>query len=146
MRKRYIFLAIIYFGAGTFVQSCGFHRDKGTDDVIPYGANEPEVALGPDYVSIRRNIFVKRRCFACHLPGGSAYDTPLEPLESLLKSQKRLVEPGNVEESGLYLVLIEPKEKKRMPPAKFGPRLTEKEIELIRQWIQNGAPKNAPSP
>lgn len=112
------------------LQACAFHQDK-----------EEQIPLGPNYISIRKNIFEKKGCLSCHSADGKAHDTPLEPLDELLRSPKELVINGNPDESGLYLSIISLNEKKRMPPPKSGPRLPDIEIELIRKWIEIGAPE-----
>ena len=53
-----------------------------------------------------------------------------------------LVEPGDPDNSYLYLKIVADAEisGRRMPPG--GPYLTAEEIEVVRTWIERGAPEN----
>ena len=52
---------------------------------------------------------------------------------------RSVIEPGNAEESLLIEKITEPNPKDRMPPPESGHALTEKQIGLLRRWIDEGA-------
>jgi hypothetical protein len=72
----------------------------------------------------------------CHNTASAQDGIVLENYESLLQSD--VVEAFNLDESDLYEVLVEDKIEKRMPPAPRDP-LLESQINLVRQWIMQGA-------
>ncbi len=80
-------------------------------------------------------------CFACHGPeeGSRQGNLRLDTTESVFGDRDgyRIIVPGNSAASRLYQ-RISAKER-RMPPASSGRTLTPKEIELIRDWIDQGA-------
>ncbi len=84
------------------------------------------------------------RCFACHGPdeehreGGLRLDKK-ESAFGEADSGERAVVPGSVDESELLLRLTTDDADMRMPPAETNKPLSEEEIELVRQWIQQGA-------
>jgi len=55
------------------------------------------------------------------------------------ESKKRTIVPGKPDESELIVRITSPDEKLRMPRAEHGPRLTPTQIDLLRQWIAEGA-------
>jgi hypothetical protein len=85
-----------------------------------------------------------RRCFGCHGPdedarkGGLRLDTRDGMLAD--RDGSRAVVPGKPAASALFERVTDPSERRRMPPAKAGPRLSEAEVELLRRWIELGAP------
>ncbi len=106
--------------------------------VYPASALEYEKDIMP--------IFEKK-CFECHsnkaekTKGGLRLDDPAHFLGRFEKDD--LVQPGQPKMSGLYYSLTRPRfDKGAMPPEKKGDQLTEKEVELIRDWIAEGAPIN----
>lgn len=85
---------------------------------------------------------LKAKCFGCH--GDDPNDVKAEydmlSLESLLQggeSEEPAVVPGKPDESPLFLAITW--EVLEMPP-KENDRLTEDQIELVRQWILAGTP------
>lgn len=95
---------------------------------------EPLIAT---YDSIRQHIF-EPICLNCHNPKGSGKRVMLDR-QSLLDSPLILIDTTNVEESGL-LIALERADDKRMPLAKEGySALAPEEINVIREWITNGA-------
>lgn len=95
---------------------------------------EPMIAT---FDSIRMNIF-EPVCSTCHNPDGTGKRILLDR-QSLLDSPLLLIDFEIPEESGL-LVALERKDDKRMPPAKEGySALKPEQIEIIREWIKNGA-------
>ena len=50
-----------------------------------------------------------------------------------------MIEPGNAAESLLIEMITHPDPNERMPPADSGHALTDRQIELLRRWIDEGA-------
>lgn len=71
-------------------------------------------------------------CFECHGRARRKADIDLETSVELLQQYLR---PGDPEESRIYLALLG-KGMERMPPEK---KLSSREIEVIRAWIEAGA-------
>jgi mono/diheme cytochrome c family protein len=100
----------------------------------PPPEEEPMIAT---YESIRSHI-IEPKCVTCHNPTGPGNKIPLDR-QALLDSPLELVLPGNADESGL-IIALERKDDKRMPPAKEGySALKPEQIQIIREWINNGA-------
>lgn len=81
-------------------------------------------------------------CVACH--GGVKQASGV----SFVYREKALIEgdsgvpaivPGDVDESYLVERISDPDPDYRMPPAEHGPALSTREIELVKQWIAEGA-------
>lgn len=105
----------------------------GTD--LPPPKVEP---LEPKFLSIKKNIF-QNKCLVCHATGKEAERVSLDTPEDMINSPLDIVLPGNPDESGLVLSVL-PDARKIMPPKKSGiANLKASEIEIIKQWIENGA-------
>lgn len=86
-------------------------------------------------------------CFACHGPDKNKRkaNLRLDLEESLFgpkgsdRGETAILMPGKPDESELFRRITATDEKVRMPQAKFGKRLSTRQIELIRQWILQGA-------
>jgi hypothetical protein len=100
----------------------------------------------PDFNRDIRPI-LSNNCFHCHGPDaedrkggieGLRLDTA-EGVAADLGGYKAVV-PGKPDESELVKRLVTDDADEFMPPRKTGKKLTEKEIELIRDWIKAGAP------
>ena len=83
------------------------------------------------------DIVFKKNCLQCHGDSGSFK-------ESLLIEYNSLIQSGNVirgqpDESELYKRLLGPTENGAQMPLNLPP-LTDEAIEIIRVWIENGAP------
>lgn len=114
--------------------------DMGCPKESPNGGSgntPPPEDLKATYDSINKNIF-QNKCVSCHKPGEDGERVSLAK-KDLLNSPLELVIPENPDESGL-VIAIERTDDKRMPLAKegYGP-LSDKEKEVIRNWIANGA-------
>lgn len=95
------------------------------------------------------------RCTVCHAPGrsadlqgiphdlraGSAYDD-LVNQPSVQRGDLTLVVPGDPDSSLLFLVVSTESPPVGSPMPLGGPSLSENQIELIRQWIVQGAENN----
>ncbi len=94
-----------------------------------------------DFTSKVKPIFSKH-CYECHSEvrkkekGGFVFDKP----ERLAKNIGRglIIVPGNIEDSDLIGVVSGQSGKKLMPPEGKG-HLSDKEIEILKTWIQEGA-------
>ena len=77
------------------------------------------------------------KCFACHGP-----DAPAKKIKLRLDSEAAaltVIVPGQPEQSKLIKRITHKDEAMRMPPADSGRTLTPREIELLSEWIQQGA-------
>ncbi|MCA9132827.1 MAG: DUF1549 domain-containing protein, partial [Planctomycetales bacterium] len=87
---------------------------------------------------------LSNRCFACHGPDEEERQAGLrlDERSAMLgeaDSGMRPVVPGDPEASELLRRIVSGDESERMPPLDFGPPLPPAEIDLIRQWIEQGA-------
>jgi len=86
------------------------------------------------------------KCFACHGPDANKREADLrldteEGAFAALKESpgKFAFVAGNIEESQVYHRIISTDPTERMPPPESNLSLSEKEIELIKAWIKQGA-------
>jgi len=97
--------------------------------------------VGPDFLRDVRPIF-KAHCFRCHGSGSSEGELRLDRKPLAMKGGEtgRAIEPGKAAAS-LLVRLIEGRGlgDARMPPEGEGRGLRQKEIRLIRDWINRGA-------
>ena len=77
------------------------------------------------------------KCFACHGPDATAKKIKLR-LDSETAAVAVIV-PGQPEQSKLVKRITHKDEAMRMPPADSGRLLTQAEIELLTEWIRQGA-------
>jgi hypothetical protein len=77
------------------------------------------------------------KCFACHGPDATAKQINLR-LDSEAAAMNVIV-PGKPEQSKLIKRITHKDEAMRMPPADSGRSLTAQEIELLTEWIRQGA-------
>ncbi len=116
--------------------------------VIAFVCGNLALAGGPagkvDFTTQIRPL-LSDRCFKCHGPDSNAREAELrldirkgvfEPRED----GQAVVVPGKPEESPLYQRIVTQDEDLRMPPAEGGKPLSRAEAELIRRWIEQGAP------
>ncbi|MCS6952199.1 MAG: DUF1553 domain-containing protein [Bryobacterales bacterium] len=82
-------------------------------------------------------------CFTCHGPDEKQRQAGLrlDTKEGLFAERNgyRIIVPGDPGQSRLYQRISHPKKALRMPPPNFHRSLTDKQIELIRTWIEQGA-------
>ena len=82
-------------------------------------------------------------CFACHGPderqrmAGLRFD--VKEGAFLDRGKYKIIVPGNAAQSRLYQRISADKKAYRMPPPDSGHALTDHQIELIRDWIDQGA-------
>src|SRR5262245_14332802 len=97
-------------------------------------------------VQFNRDIrpILSENCFQCHGPDKAKrkadlrFDTE-EGAFAKLDDNRRALVPGKPNDSELLRRLVEKDERKRMPPAKSGRKLSDQQVELIRRWIEQGA-------
>ena len=82
-------------------------------------------------------------CFTCHGPEEKSRqgNLRLDSKESVFAERKgyRVIVPGSSATSRLYQKISSKDDAYRMPPVWSGKSLTPKQIELLRQWIDQGA-------
>ncbi|WPP49568.1 DUF1553 domain-containing protein [Catalinimonas niigatensis] len=86
------------------------------------------------------------RCFACHGPDANKreadlrLDTPEGAFAALTENPGHFaIVAGEAEESEVYLRISSTDPETRMPPPESNLKITAEEVELIRQWIEEGA-------
>jgi WD40 repeat protein/mono/diheme cytochrome c family protein len=99
------------------------------------GAPTLQAQTGPELARQAQGI-LKTSCHRCHGQGGSLEGGLNYVLDrDKLVSRKKIV-PGHVEQSPLFRLVAGGK----MPPAGEAPRPSTAEIEVLRRWIEAGAP------
>ena len=100
---------------------------------------------GAQVVEFNRDIrpILSDNCFACHGPDKNQRkgDLRIDTEEGAFadRGDTKVLVAGKPEQSELVRRITHNDDKKRMPPAKFGKRLTDREIELLRRWVEQGA-------
>jgi hypothetical protein len=106
----------------------GLGASAGLSSVVP--AQQPKkIDFAHDIVPI-----LKARCAECHTNGKYKGSLSLDTREELLKA--RAAVPGKSGQSELFLRITSKQPDQRMPPK--GKPLEEREIELMRRWIDEG--------
>ncbi len=78
------------------------------------------------------------KCFACHGPDAKHREADLRlDLEDAAKEDA--IVPGKPDESELIARIMTADAEERMPPVKSGKTLSDKERQLLRRWISQGA-------
>ena len=93
-------------------------------------------------ISFNREILpiLANNCFACHGPDEKKRETKFHfDTEDAAFLKKGVIERGNAAESLLIEKITDPDPEQRMPPADSGHSLTDKQIDLLRRWIDQGA-------
>ena len=84
---------------------------------------------------------LEKRCSECHAASKKVKGGIRILNHDLLVEKRKFVIPGQPDESRLIEVLTTTdKRKKPMPPPEDAPRLSRRQIDLIRSWIDEGAP------
>lgn len=105
------------------------------------GAGESDTAL-PDQPNFSRDIqpIFARACTGCHGGVTQAGDISFVYASSILPPDGWVIEPGKPDESILFERITSSDPDERMPPPEEHPApLSDREIELIRRWIEQGA-------
>jgi len=110
---------------------CGGHLCQGA---------EPDVRFNRDILPILAD-----HCFTCHgfdpagRRAGLRLDTRAGALAEL-DTGARAVVPGDLAASELWTRVSSSDAATRMPPAEHSPPLSARELDLLRRWIEGGAP------
>jgi hypothetical protein len=109
-------------------------------------AAAPVEPAGPA-VDFNRQVrpILSENCFACHGPDASARKAGLrldlrEGAFGKGRSGKRTIVPGKPGESEMVARILAEEETERMPPVKSGKKLTREQADVLRRWIEQGAP------
>jgi hypothetical protein len=105
------------------------------------------VAAPPDpkQVDFTREVrgILSDKCFACHGPDDKSRmaDLRLDTKEGAFAERKTgaVIKPGDASGSRLFVRISHEKPALRMPPQTSGLSLTDKEIDTLRRWIDQGA-------
>ncbi|HIC00395.1 TPA: hypothetical protein EYO63_11910 [Candidatus Poribacteria bacterium] len=135
----------IYSGANwpVYTDDQELDIEKSTEETVqttapsPSGKVEGQVNYNRDILS----VFAKN-CTQCHGTDDKAADLSLDSATALSEANAdgEIIVPGNPEESELFRRISLPAgDGDIMPPAEEGDPLTQEQIELIRQWIAEGA-------
>jgi hypothetical protein len=112
----------------------------------PNAAKEREKAPIPAKIDFSRDILpvISSKCFHCHGPDEShrAAKLRLDVRDEALKDRKGSIAivPGDLKKSDLIARITTADPDEVMPPPKEKKPLTAREIELLKKWIQQGAP------
>ncbi len=84
-------------------------------------------------------------CFQCHGPDAASRKANLrldvaDGLKRKTNSGRLVVVPGKPQESELFVRITSKQPDYRMPPPSAEQQLTEQDIEVLRRWIEQGAP------
>jgi len=103
-------------------------------------ADEPRPG-DAEHVDYNRDIrpILSRSCFPCHGADESTREADLRLDIRDEAIEMGAIEPDDPDSSYLMDMVLEEDDSLRMPPRKTGPRLTEDEINLLRNWIAQGA-------
>src|SRR5437899_1932083 len=99
----------------------------------------------PGAIEFNRDIrpILADNCFACHGPDKNQRKADLrldgEEFARADRGGYQAIAQGQPEKSELYRRIIAEDVKERMPPAKSGKKLSQRQIELIRRWIEQGS-------
>ena len=88
--------------------------------------------------------FLAKNCLACHGPDKNKRKAGLrlDIKEEAFKKQESgdfAIIPNSVKKSKLLNLTTSQDEDDRMPPSKFGKRLTKDQTSLLRRWVEQGA-------
>jgi mono/diheme cytochrome c family protein len=96
----------------------------------------------PPPVSFNREILpiLSNNCFACHGPDEKARKTRFHfDTKDGAFTKRGIIVPGNAAESLLIEHVTSEDPDEHMPPPESGKTLTQKQIDLLRRWIDQGA-------
>jgi mono/diheme cytochrome c family protein len=123
----------------------------GSDQALFHGALPAATAAKasgpvPDVISFNRDVrpILSDNCFACHGPdkAGRKADLSLQTKEEAIRalaSGVQAIVPGDHGKSALFQRITHPDLKERMPPVSTEKTLSEREIEILKRWIDAGA-------
>ena len=137
---QYLFIAVLVLNT----LGCEGSSDPDDDDDPPIDTTKvlDDLCFQRDVLPILRSSCSTS---GCHDAGTAAHEIVLDSWESIMMGDEDLVTPFDPRESDLYKVLVEDEDDERMPPPPMA-SLTERQIGIIRQWIQEGALNEECSP
>ena len=100
----------------------------------------------PASIDFNRDIrpILSENCYFCHGPDKNKRkaDLRFDTHDGLFSTMKghAVVVPGKPDQSELFLRVTDPDPNQRMPDPKSNKRLSDREIALLRKWIEQGAP------
>jgi mono/diheme cytochrome c family protein len=104
-------------------------------------------AAAPSAIDFNRDVrpIFSENCFACHGPDTAKRKAGLRLDEKdsafgKAESGERAIVPGDLEHSELLRRIASSDKDDQMPPPKEHKRLKPEQVELLRHWIQEGAP------
>ncbi len=103
-------------------------------------------ALGLDKINFSHDVapILSDACFKCHGPDENKRkeDLRLDLKEGLFRTRKGItvVKPGDLDASELVLRITSSDEDDRMPPVKAVRQLKPAEIDILKRWVEQGAP------
>jgi mono/diheme cytochrome c family protein len=137
MRRRACTLACCASSLAIAVMAAALRGQERTDSTA--AAQRPAPATR---VSFNRDVrpILSNNCFACHGPDEQQRKTKFhfDTREGAFL-KPGVIEPGNAAESLLIEMITHADPKQRMPPADSGHTLTDRQIAVLRQWINEGA-------
>ena len=139
MRRKYSRLFVAAF-AGMVATGSLLARPGMT---LAQDAAATEVAL-PDVIEFNRDIrpLLSENCFFCHGPDKNKReaDLRLDTQEGLVGSDGTggALVPGKPAESEMFQRVTSRDEETKMPPTKSGKSLSERDIQLLNKWIEQG--------
>ena len=118
---------------------CGTGAGVSAEETKDEGETQQRITYEEHILPIFR-----AKCFSCHNQDKKTADLNLTNHTDLMLggSSGEVIEPGQPDDSWLYLLVTHAAEP-NMPPK--SEKLPEEEIEAIRRWILDGAPANASS-
>ena len=93
-------------------------------------------------ISFNRDIrpILSNNCFACHGPDEKQRETKFHfDTKEGAFAEAGIIVPGNAADSMLVQRITHPDPNERMPPPDSGHALTDRQIALLRRWIEEGA-------
>ena len=95
---------------------------------------------GDRTISFNRDIrpILSDKCFHCHGPSEESREADLR--FDVKEDAFNVIEPGNSQESELIHRILDEDPDYRMPPLEINKPLSSEEIELLKKWIDQGAP------
>lgn len=98
-------------------------------------------------VSFNRDVrpILSEHCFRCHGPDAHARKAGLrvdrkDGVRAVLESGSAAVVPGDLDASELYARVTSDDPGETMPPPETGHALTKAQLEILKTWIEQGAP------
>jgi hypothetical protein len=108
------------------------------------GMERGTAAAAPPGVDFSRDVLpvLSERCFVCHGPDAKnrKADLRLDRKESALRADDPVIVPGKSGESALIERITSADLDEVMPPPKAGKPLVAAEVDVLRRWVDQGAP------